>query len=97
MKFENTQFKGKYQFKRDTIHEIMNQIEDIYPGDDLSPTRLNRYIEILIDDQEFNPRTLGFHDRLTGKKLSIGFIAGIGYMYILDHLEEFKYKGNNRE
>lgn len=90
MKFEKIRFHGKHEFTRNTVHQIMNQIDDMYPGNDLSPTRVNRYVEILLDDQDFNPKTHVFYDKNTNRKLTHDFLANIAYQYILEHLDEFK-------
>lgn len=92
MKFETIRFQNKYQYKREIIHEILDTIEDTIPG--LSPTRVNRYLEYLIDDQDFNIPNKCFYDKTTNKKLSVKFLSSIAIDYILEHINEFKYNRN---
>lgn len=90
MKFEDLKFHSKEKVKASVIKEISDILEHNLDFESLSQLSILRYIDILVDDQDYNPKSGVFYDKLTNRKLSYTFLAGIAHDYILDHIEEFK-------
>lgn len=90
MKFEDLKFHGKDRVKASAIKEISDVLEHNLACEGLCQLCILRYIEILVDDQDYNPKAGVFYDSLTNRKLSYNFLASIAHDYILDHIEEFE-------
>lgn len=92
MKFEDLTFPGKEKVKYYAIHEIMDILEHSLVVRNFSYLSIVRYVEILVEQQDYNPKTGVFYDEITHKKLNYNFLASIAKDYIMDHLTEFQYK-----
>ena len=90
MKFIDCDFPGKNKVRYSAVNEIMKILEQDLLVEGLSHLALLRYVEILIEDQEYNVKTGVFYDKTTNRKLNYKFLAGVAYSYILEHIDEFK-------
>lgn len=91
MKFEDLKFHGKDKVRRVAVNEIYDILNHIANLRGLSQTRIVRYIEILVDGQDYDPSAGVFYEEVTNRKLTYGFLAVIAKEYILEHVDEFKY------
>lgn len=91
MKFEDVKFPGKNQFRKEFLRELLEVLNHNPRVSVLSPTRVRRYCDVLIDDQHFNPRTLVFYDKVTNLRLDVEFLAEVAMSYIFEHMDEFRY------
>lgn len=89
MKFIDVKFRGKNKFLNNAVKEIMIILEHNLTLDVFSELAIRRYLEILLEDQDFNPKTNVFYDNLSKRKLNYNFLASIAKEYILEHEDEF--------
>lgn len=89
--FEDVKFQGKYNYRKSVIQEVMSILDHTLDMKRLSPTKVRRYLEILIDYQDFNPKSKCFYDKDTNKKLSFQFLASVAHEYIIEHIDEFEF------
>ena len=89
MKFIDVDFRGKNKFLNSAVNEILEILDHQLVLDKFSILEIKRYLEILIEDQDFNPKSHVFYDKLTKRKLNYNFLAGIAKEYIWEHQEDF--------
>ena len=89
MKFEDLDFPGKTKVKSSAVNEIMKILEHDLSIGGLSHLAILRYIEILVEDQEYNIKTGVFYDKITNRKLNYKFLASVAHEYIIEHNEDF--------
>ncbi len=89
MKFEDIDFAGKNKVCKHAMYEIKLILSHSLDLEKLSVLSIDRYLEILISAQDYNPKSNVFYDRITGRKLNYVFLAGIAHDYILEHSEDF--------
>lgn len=89
MKFEDIDFMGKNKVCKHARYEIKCILSHSLDMDKLSVLCIDRYLEILISDQDYNPKSNVFYDRRTGRKLNFTFLASIAHDYISEHTEDF--------
>ena len=92
MKFEDIKFPGKNKIYHQTIYEIKEILYHSVVISTLSELAIDRYLEILITDQHFNPRTNTFYDQTTHTELTCELLANIAHDYIIEHIDEFQKK-----
>lgn len=90
LKFEELDFPGKDRVKFSAVNEIMHVLDHTLTMDCFSHLAVLRYLEVLVDGQDYNVKTKVFYDNVTNKKLSFDFLASVAHEYILEHAEEFK-------
>jgi len=90
MKFEDCRFKGKQRVRKNHILEITERLTPLLEGFGFQETSIRRYLEILVDQQEYNVRTDVFYDKITNRKLDYDFLAVIAYEYIMEHKSDFR-------
>lgn len=89
MKFEDIDFAGKNKVCKHARYEIKLILSHSLDLEKLSVLSIDRYLEILISDQDYNPKSNVFYDRCTGRKLNFTFLASIAHDYILEHIDDF--------
>ena len=89
MKFKECRFKGKSHFKNYMVNEIWDILEDDLEMSLLSSTMVKDYLEILIDEQDFDCDRRVFYDPVSGLKLNVKFLAEIAHDFIIEHNDEF--------
>lgn len=90
MKFRDVKFRGKSKFKANVIQEIFNILDHNHGLSEFSELSVKRYLEILVEEQDFNPKTHLFYDKFTNRKLNFNFLAGVAWDYIFENKREFK-------
>ena len=90
LKFETLEFKGKNGFRASAISSVYKILGTKLDLDKFSTLEVQRYLEILLDDQDFNPKTKVFYDKVSNRKLNYEFLASVAHDYILEHADEFK-------
>lgn len=90
-RFEDVKFPGKYNYRKSVLRDVTDILDHTLDMKRLSPTKVRRYLEILIDYQDFNPKAKCFYDRATNRKLSYQFLAQIAHEYIIEHIDEFEF------
>ena len=90
MKFEDCRFKGKRKIRKNHVLEIHERLTPRLEPYTFSETSIRRYIEILIDDQEYNVKNNVFYDKITNRQLSHDFLSGIAFEYIREHKDYFR-------
>lgn len=90
MKFRECRFQGKYKFKKSTRKKIFDKL-DIWTMNVLfSFSTLERYLDILIDETDFNPKTKVFYYKTSNTKISIDLFSKIATEYIVEHIDDFR-------
>ena len=90
MKFIDVSFKGKNKFLNSAVNEIIDILGHNLALEYFSILEIRRYCEVLVEEQDFNPRSGIFYDRMSRRKLSYNFLASIAKEYILEHEDEFR-------
>ena len=90
MKFEECKFKNKSSVKLDIMNEIYENLAHSLNLDCFSELEIKRYLNILVDCQDFNPDSNTFYDECSGLKLDIEFMSSVAHEYILEHILEFR-------
>ena len=90
MKFEDCIFRGKQRVKKNHILEIHERLDPMIKGFGFQETTVRRYLEILVDQQEYNQKRHVFYDRVTGFELSHEFLTVMAYEYIMEHKSDFR-------
>ena len=88
MKFIDCKFKGKKRVKKSHILELEERVHPELMFR-FSETSVRRYLEVLVEDQEYDVRNNVFYDKVTNLKLTHTFLAGVAVVYILEHKEDF--------
>ena len=74
----------KYRISKKALILLKEDNIDVYRS------TLNHYIEYLLEDTDYDPKTNVFYEPHIGFKFSIDLFANITYEYVLEHLDEFK-------
>lgn len=93
MKFEDIEFPGKNKFKYSVVCEIYGRLCHDLDLEKFYYWSIIHYLEILIDDQDFNLKSKVFYDKVSNTKLNYDFLTVIAHDYIMDHVEDFTRKG----
>lgn len=88
MKFKDVNFKDKQKFRGYVITEIFLRLEQKLPRG-LSRVLIYRYLNILIDECDFNPYTKVFYDPDSHSKFNYDFLAEVARGYIQEHVNDF--------
>ena len=89
MKFKDVNFKDKQKFRGYVITEIFLRLEHKLPCRWLSRGLIYRYLNILIDECDFNPYTKVFYDPDSHSKFNYDFLAEVARGYIQEHVDDF--------
>lgn len=94
MKFKDCKFPGKYTFQKSVRFKILSYMDwfeipvAIFPYR-LSQQSIDRYLDILIEESDFNPESRAFYEKVSNTKISYALFGKIATEYILEHLEDF--------
>lgn len=88
MKFKDVNFKNKQKFRDGVITEIFLRLEQKLPRG-LSRVLIYQYLNILIDECDFNPYTKVFYDPDSHSKFNYDFLAEVARGYIQEHMNDF--------
>lgn len=90
LKFEELNFHDKYKIFSKTKWKIYKKLLENNPEmSELSSLAVYRYLEILINDQHYNPKASIFYDPYTRVKIGYDLFANITAAYINEHLSDF--------
>ena len=97
MKFKDCNFQGKKRYQKSIRRNIYDKLDhDIWSISVFSFLAIERYLDVLIEETDFNPKTKVFYEGISKTKISIDLFAKIASEYILEHIDDFaveKLKG----
>ena len=93
MKFKDVDFQGKEKFQKSIRRSIYGRIDPIITLSEVfSLLAIERYLDILIEESDFNPKSRVFYNKISNTKITHDLFGKIASEYILEHIEDFKLK-----
>ena len=91
MKFKDWKHYDKQTVMKTWRYNILKKALKLLKEDniDVCKSALNRYVEYLLEDTDYDSKTNVFYEPRTRFKFSSDVFAGITYEYVLEHLDEF--------
>lgn len=94
MKFKDCNFQGNEKYLKSIRKKIFNKLDPmIWSMGVFSVLEIERYLDILIEETDFNPKTKVFYEKISKTKISVNLFAKIATEYILEHMDDFFVKG----
>ena len=91
MKFKKCKFKGKREVRKEAKDEINQFIKKNIPYDDCNEGLIFQYIDLLLDETEYDVKRNTFYFRSNRVKvdLSITLLKNVALEYIKEHMVDF--------
>ncbi|MBQ6344992.1 MAG: hypothetical protein IJI96_02655 [Methanobrevibacter sp.] len=90
VKFIDCNFHGKERFQNSVRRKIYGKLGfEIWETALLSTLAIERYLDILIEETDFNIKSKVFYDKISNTKISYNLFAKIATEYILEHINDF--------
>lgn len=91
MKFKDCKFKGKREVRKEVKMDISNFLKKQINYEDCNEGLILQYIDVLIDETEYDPKRNMFYYKVNWVKveISVKLLKNVALEYIKEHMVDF--------